>query len=415
MNPRALLILPVILALAALPAQAQTASPATPASSAKSAAAPAGQWTRSPIGSPGFFPICVWCQDVSHVEPYKAIGINTYVALWEGPTEEHLATLAKAGMKTVCAQNAVGLKHLDDPTIIGWMHGDEPDNAQDKPKGQEGYDPPILPAKIVADYKKIAAADPSRPVMLNLGQGVAWDGWNGRGVRTRHPEDFAEYLNGCDIASFDIYPVNGDEHHPAEVNGKLWLVPFGVERLIKWGEGRKIVWNCIETTSIGGGGQPTPEQVKTEVWMSLIHGSRGIIYFCHVFKPKPIGAGLLADPAMAAAVGKINKQITELAPVLNSPTLNDVVTVESSNKDVPVDACVKELNGTYYIFAVAMRDGATHVTFTIKGMPTSKVVAGKPIPVELLGEGRWLQIIGGQISDEFKGYEVHLYKFMWAK
>ena len=71
-------------------------------------------------------------------------------------------------------------------------------------------------------------ADPDRPVMLNLGQGVAWDGWYGRGVRTNHPEDYAEYAKGCDIASFDIYPAC---HDNAEVAGKLWYVARGVDRL----------------------------------------------------------------------------------------------------------------------------------------------------------------------------------------
>ena len=66
-------------------------------------------------------------------------------------------------MYVICSQNAAGLAHKDDPTIIAWMHGDEPDNAQEKKGG--GYGPPILPEKIVADYKKIREADPSIPMM----------------------------------------------------------------------------------------------------------------------------------------------------------------------------------------------------------------------------------------------------------
>ena len=78
----------------------------------------------------------------------------------------------------------LGLAHKDDPTIVGWMHGDEPDNAQevrDPQTGRRRYGPPVPPARIVADYERIRAADPTRPVMLNLGQGVANDAWNGRG------------------------------------------------------------------------------------------------------------------------------------------------------------------------------------------------------------------------------------------
>jgi len=57
-----------------------------------------------------------------------------------------------------------------------------------------------LPAKIVEDYHKLQKADPSRPVLLNLGQGVARDKSVGRGTRTNHPEDYPEYVKGCDKA-----------------------------------------------------------------------------------------------------------------------------------------------------------------------------------------------------------------------
>lgn len=203
-------------------------------------------WVKGPSNKESFFPIAVWLQDPANAKRYQEAGINLYIGLWQGPTEKQLAALKDAGMKVICEQNAVGLKHLDDPTIVAWMHGDEPDNAQSLPGGK-GYGPPIKPEKIAEDYERIRKADPSRPVMLNLGQGVAWDNWHGRGVRTNHPEDYSEYMKGGDIISFDIYPV---AHDKPEVKNNLWFVAQGVERLVKWGEGRKIVWNCIECTRI---------------------------------------------------------------------------------------------------------------------------------------------------------------------
>jgi hypothetical protein len=303
------------------------------------------------LTDPNFFPIAVWLQNPARAPKYKAIGINVYVALWRGPTEKQLADLKKHGMKVICAQNQVGREHLDDPTILAWMHGDEPDNAQSRGRGR-GYGPPVLPAKVIEDYQRIKKADPSRPVFLNLGQGVAWDRYIGRGTRRNHPEDYPEYIKGCDIVSFDIYPAVHD--HPA-VAGKLWFVADGVSRLRKWSGGDKPVWNCIECTHISNPRtKPTPQQVKAEVWMSLVRGSRGLIYFVHQFKPRFIEAGLLADAEMTAQVGAINRQIHELAPVLNSPSLAGVV-VKSSNAEVPVEALVKRRDNTTYVFAVAMR------------------------------------------------------------
>src|SRR5262245_25450489 len=70
------------------------------------------------LQDPNFFPIAVWLQNPNNAARYKAAGINLYVGLWRGPTEEQLATLKQYGMYVICAQNAAGLAHKEDPTII---------------------------------------------------------------------------------------------------------------------------------------------------------------------------------------------------------------------------------------------------------------------------------------------------------
>ena len=360
---------------------------------------PYAQWKNGLSADASYFPIAVWLQGPQNAAKYKAAGINLYIGLWKGPTEEQLAALKEAGMPIICEQNAVGLAHKDDRTIVGWMHGDEPDNAQELPD-RKSYGPPILPEKIIADYERIRKADPTRPVMLNLGQGVAWDGWFGRGTRTNHPEDYAEYCKGGDVISFDIYPV---AHDKPDVKGKLWLVPKGIDRLREWTKGERVVWNCIECTRIGSDTKATPKQVRCETWMSLIHGSQGLIYFVHEFSPKFCEWALLNDPDMLAGVTATNKQITELAPALNSPTVKDGAAVACENKEVPVDAMVKKRGGATYVFAVAMRPGATKATFTVAGL------AGKK-EIEVLGEDRKLAAEDGKFTDEFKDWDVHLYK-----
>lgn len=363
-------------------------------------ASPYVRWKNGPSHEADFFPVAVWLQPPRKAKQYLAAGFNTYVGLWKGPTEAQLAALKKAGMKVICHQNAVGLRHQDDATIVGWMHGDEPDNAQRRKNGK-GYGPPIPPKTIVERYQQIRRRDPSRPVLLNLGQGVAWDGWHGRGVRTNHPEDYPKYIQGCDIASFDIYPV---VHPKPAVSGKLWYVARGVERLVKWTGGKKVVWNCIECTRIKHPtAKPTPDQVRSEVWMSIIHGSMGLIYFVHEWEPRFNESALLGDREMLAAVTAINEQIAGLAPVLNSPTVEDAVTVASSNAKVPMATMVKRHKGATYLFAVAMRDGKTTATFKLENL------TGKHA-VDVLGEDRTLPSTGGVFGDTFDPYAVHLYR-----
>jgi hypothetical protein len=361
---------------------------------------PYARWENGPPHDPGFFPIAVWLQSPSKASQYKQAGFNTYVGLWRGPTEEQLGQLKTAGIKVVCHQNKVALEHADDATIIGWMHGDEPDNAQPLRDGK-GYGPPILPQKIIDDYVKIRQADPTRPVLLNLGQGVAWDGWYGRGVRKNHPEDYPEYIKGCDIASFDIYPAC---HDKPEVAGNLWYVGHGVKRLVQWAEGRNVVWNCIECTRIHNPDKKaTPHQVRCEVWMSIIHGSMGLIYFVHEWEPKFNESALLSDPDMLAAVTVINRQIAELAPVLNSPTAAGAANVLSDNNAVPIATMARKHDGATYVFAVAMRDGQTAATFTAQGLEGER-------PVEVLGENRTLASEDGVFKDRFAPWDVHLYR-----
>ena len=372
----------------------------TPAGSAQGGGNPYARWQNGPPAEAGYFPIAVWCQDPKNATRYQQAGINLYIALWEGPTEAQLAALKQVGMPVICDQNDVGLAHKGDKTIVAWMHGDEPDNAQSLGEGK-GYGPPILPDKIVADYERIRAADPSRPVMLNLGQGVAWDGWYGRGVRTNHPEDYPEYIKGGDLISFDIYPV---VHDRPEVAGNLWFVPKGVDRLREWSGGQKIIWNCIECTRIANENvKPTPQQVRTEVWMSLIHGSQGLIYFVHQFKPQFNEWALLDDPEMLAAVTKLNAGIRELAPALNSPTVTGGATVASSSPDVPIDLMMKRHEGATYVFAAAMRNGAAKGSFTVRDLPTQATA-------EVIDEGRTIDVRDGRFDDQFRPYEVHLYK-----
>jgi len=358
------------------------------------------QWDRGLSNDPDFFPIAVWLQAPSRAEQYRQAGVNLYVGLWNGPTEEQLRTLKAAGMPVICAQNEVALTSANTDVIVGWMHGDEPDNAQPRTDG-EGYGPPITPASIIEKYQQIRRRDPSRPVLLNLGQGVAFDQYIGRGVRRNHPEDYAEYIKGCDIVSFDIYPA---VHRNQQIAGKLEYVAHGVERLRRWSNDEKIVWNCIECSRIGNPDvKPTPEQIRAEVWMSLIHGSRGLIYFVHQFEPTFKEASLLEDVQLLPAVTAINQQIHQLAPVLNRGAPADAVRIASSDPEAPVAAMCKRYEGMTYVFVVNMRNQPTTATIEWLDSPRSATA-------EVIGEGRTVSFREGRLQDDFTPYAVHLYR-----
>ncbi len=181
---------------------------------------PYAPWKNGPSPDASFFPIGVFTQEPAYAPRYKSAGVNLYIGLWDGPTEAQLAELKKCGMQVVCEQNAVGLAHKDDPLIVGWLGSSVPDESVARPRGN-GRRPPLPPARVVQQYEALRKADPSRPVFISLSQAVAWDDWDGRGERNNHPEDYPEYLKGCDIAFFEFFPAANSD---PRVKGQLDFV-----------------------------------------------------------------------------------------------------------------------------------------------------------------------------------------------
>ena len=349
-----------------------------------------GSWPRGFPTDPSYFPIGVWMQNPVNAERFKAAGIDHYVGLWEGPTDEQLASARAADLPVVCEQAGVWAANLENAGIRGWLHSDGPDNAQEMPDGS--YGPCIEPAVIRERYDEMVSADASRPVMLLLGRGVATPDWVGRGDCTGRTEDYFGYVEGADILVNYTYPIANQE--PIE------LVATGIDNLNAYAGWSKPVIADIEASSIRGLPRPTPEQLRAEVWMSLIHGAAGIQYFCHRMEPLN-ETDCLDDAATAAALERINREISELAPVLNSQPY--ALEVSSSNDAVPVSAVLKRLGTERYVFAASMADGATTATFALSDIEAAA-------DVEVLGEGRSVVALEGKFEDAFEPYAVHLYR-----
>lgn len=209
-----------------------------------------------PKDDPYFFPIGVYTQDPVNAGKYKALGINLYMLLWEGPTAEQIAELKKHDMRVFCKFNEYAKNHLlDDPIVVGWNHMDEPDLAkftrtsllenqaktknivkEHWPKMYEemdldnkdyaGWGFGYSPGYLQNHYEYIKKYDARRPIKLGLSKAVVLS-TVARGDRMLNDEDYFAYANGnsSDLISFDVYPVaygNPD---------KLWQIPAGIDRL----------------------------------------------------------------------------------------------------------------------------------------------------------------------------------------
>ena len=341
-----------------------------------------------------FVPIGVWAQSPTRAANYKAIGINTFVGLHQGPTEAQLAALARQNMFAVAVQNDIGLKSLNRHVIKAWMQDDEPDNAQPLPSG--GYGACIPAIEVARRTREMKIRDPTRPVMINFGQGVANEFWQGRGPCNGDQGYYDLAIQGADILSYDIYPVAS---RTPQVKGRLEYVARGVTNLVKRVADGQTVWMALETTALDPAHRPTPAQVRSEVWMALIHGATGIFYFVHEFEPKFREDAIFRYPDIVEEVTRTNQLIKSLSPALRSPSVSGAISVSSQ---VPIATMVKVYKDTTYIFAVAMQNSPSTARITVNDVHETSA--------RVIGEARSVSIAQGSFEDQFEGYGVHLYQ-----
>ena len=345
---------------------------------------PYSRWVNGPPTDANFFMIGVWLQQSRFSDQYKAMNINTYVALDPGSAgyAASISQLKGNGFYFILsAQDDEAWNYTSERNFISWLLPDEPDNCQFKSITIKGRRFPtsgdfptncsgagrIPPEELMNMYNWIRQNDASRPVHVGLGQGVANDNYVGRGSGFSQSM-YVDYCKASDIPGFDIYPYVGMGSPLTSSIDLLWYQAKGLDSLVTWSNDKPL-WNTIECTHIGNTTNlPTPQTCKLEVWMSIIHKARGFIWFVHEWYPSFSMTGVFRYPELVDAITKINAQVLSLAPVINSPSLTGRVSVTSSaGSVVPIDIMVKEYNNKLYIFSCGMRNGATTGVFTVYG------------------------------------------------
>ena len=361
----------------------------------------------SPFNKIDFFPIGVWVQPANFSGAYKNSGFNMIVGVWGELSEATLNQYKRHGLYVIPTIEQTAPSLRQDTSIIGWISGNEPDHKP--PFNFWGWNEPVNPQSIIDYYNNLKIIEPMRPALLILGRDVGYPNnyfYSGRGSRSKYREDYIEYLEGCDIVAFNCY-IHSDEDK--NIQGKYWLLANGVQNLYKWSDNKKGIWGFVETTKIGRGltQKPSPRIVKSEVWIQIIHGATGIIYFAHgVIIPNGYlrEDALVSDLEMMQELSIINTQIHDLASIIKSSNLENLSEAISENPEVPIAHVMKQDETHYYIFSIAMRPKFTKATFNIKGLKASA-------QIDVIDENRTITAKAGQFSDIFTPMNVHLYKF----
>ncbi|MBE1565021.1 hypothetical protein [Nonomuraea africana] len=386
-----------------------------PAYYEKFAAAKARGWA-----DPAFFPIGVWYESVltdQDVLTDKEAGLNLYVELTDDSSPR---LIDKHGMSAITSKPLPGAG----TETVGWLIADEadmfprPGNAQwDGRLGGAG-DPCIPPKgegcgftamKTLKD--KLPEGD-GRMYYANYGKGVGlW--WSDK--------DNSQFVNGyTDIVSTDMYWYTDagicveaktilkfpDNECPRAADYG-WLMDK--QRALDAMDGKlQPVYNFVEVgwpfSDQNGTGVRTikPDELKGAVMSSIIHEARGILYFNHSFGGPCTSQHALREPCykdVRAAATEVNKQIGQLAPVLNTQSY-----VFDFGKGL--ETMLKGHDGSFYVFAMIERgDQPGERSLTL---PPELAASGE---VEVLFENRTIPVDNGRFTDTFQAeHSYHIYK-----
>ena len=350
--------------------------------------------------SPSYFPIGVWGaynQTAANLNLDAAVGINTYV--WVGCDSGSMGWClgnirADGRFKVIQEYNAgsgVGSE------TAGWNLGDEIDMTQGS-----GACPTLA-------QREATLPEDGRLRYSNFGKGVLI--WGQLGYSGHNDLTGSCFINSVDIASTDLYWHTDPWERSHAQSGNSWGYGWSMERqrrLDALDGDRQPQWGFVEVgkpftdNQNGGGDTITPAQARGAVWHTLIAGARGIIYFQHSFDgPCPTHHALREQKAclkpMQDAIGDLNVQIKQLAPVLNSQFADGYATGPNTLRLMS-----KRTNdGEFYVFAASATNTGQQPSITVKSGTSAEVV----------GENRTVPITNGVISDSFaNGDAVHIYR-----
>ena len=133
--------------------------------------------------------------------------------------------------------------------------------------------------------------------------------------------------------------------------------------------------------------------------MAIVNGATGIGYFPHAWKPTYSQCRIPEENQ--TELRRLNRQITELAPVILGQPVEGV-TCESEG-ELPVDVTARAVPDGTYVFAVNLLREEREAKLTVPGL-----AAGAAI--EVVGEDRGLAAAAGSFTDSFGELQVHIYR-----
>lgn len=366
-----------------------------------------GSYGEFRVNGEPFFPIMQWMQNHKNMRRQAGYGINVFSVPGNTITAKGWCDSAQAvGVYACCQYRPEDVESVKNhPGLFGWFFGDEPD--------LQGHEVP--PDTIRKQYEAIKQADPSHPTFLTLTSRFysetslpAW--MNGSDAF------YYEYPKYTDAIGFDLYPVYGWcrpdwIHQVADATGELVrkYVADETKGIYAWIECVNTSSRWCSNSSKGEEDGPYPNEIETQVWLSIIHGAKAIGYFTHSWEC-PGYTQWCVSPEQIEMMTRVNAAITDLTPVLCGPDAVEVFDLEVSGidgEDGRIDAFAKVHGDSIYIIAahVLNFNGAAEnqkAVFTVPAAEGKVSVYGENRNIELASQGTFVDTFSHQ-------HPVHMY------
>ena len=260
------------------------------------------------------------------------------------------------------------------PALLAWYLNDELSSE--------------LEPRLEDYYRRVAHADPNHPCYI---------------VLCNMPE-VKLFPATTDIMGVDPYPTpkspvtlvaeQADVATAAVAGHKpVWLVPQAFA-WYQYSSQNKDRGHTPSAEELEGGRAPTYEETRCMTYLALVHGAKGLIYYCYY--------DLRVLPQYREMWGWLKNIATEvktLSPILLSPDDRGPALCLAAGSQV--ETRLKQCSGRLYLLAVNTANETRHITFQL---PRSR--SGQ---ARVLFENRSATLAKAQMTDDFSPLAVHVY------
>ena len=211
----------------------------------------------------------------------------------------------------------------------------------------------------------------------------------------------------ADVMSADPYPVGNvpdlnDAAYGASLSPPMMRTSIWTREVVRQSYGSRAVWMVLEDFDANGQ-FPNFTQLRTQAYKAIINGATGILWWGFVSeKGLEYEWYVVGNQQSYFDFKQLSQEIMALEPILISPPRPDLVSsVSNSNVEYLVKAGTNP-NETVILSSNFSDQPIGSVIFKVSSSSPQSTVT-------VYGENRTLPISGGSFTDNFNGYDVHVY------